>query len=86
MATKKENAAGKAVEEVKKTAEKAKTTTREIVHTTTAGGKKVEHNITHVEAQSSNAAELHQIQKGNATPFRILAIVLWVQRTVCLIL
>ena len=65
--------AEKAVEEVKDTAKKAKTATKEIVQGTTAGGKKVEHNITHVEAQSTNAEELQNITKGNATPYRILA-------------
>ena len=75
--------AEKAVEEVKDTAKKAKTATKEIVQGTTAGGKKVEHNITHVEAQSTNAEELQNITKGNATPFRILAIVLWVLALGC---
>ena len=73
----------KVVEGVKETAQKAKTTTREVVHTTTAGGKKVEHNVTHVEAQSTNAEELQHITKGNATPFRILAIVLWILALGC---
>ena len=68
----------KVVEGMKETAQKAKTTTREVVHTTTAGGKKVEHNVTHVDAQSTTDEELHQITRGNATPFRILAIVLWI--------
>ena len=40
--------------------------------------RRVEHTITHVEAQSTNQQELQHITKGNATPYRILAIVLWV--------
>ena len=77
-AKKVEKTAEKTVEAVKDTAKKADKVTKEVVQTTQASGKKVEHNITHVEAQSSNAAELHQIQKGNATPYRIIAIVLWI--------
>ena len=71
MATKKaEPAAEPAKKETKK-----KTQT---VQYTTQSGKKVEHTITHVEAQSSSPSELQHITKGNATPFRILAIVLWI--------
>ena len=80
MATKKtaEDTAKKTVETLKETGEKTKKVTKEVIQTTQASGKKVEHNITQVQAQSSNAEELQHITKGNATPFRILAIVLWV--------
>ncbi len=91
MATKKENAAGETAKKVQKTAEKTvetvketgKKVSKEVVQTTQASGKKVEHNITHVQAQSTNAEELQHITKGNATPFRILAIVLWVLALGC---
>ena len=80
MATKKtaEDTAKKTVETLQETGEKTKKVTKEVIQTTQASGKKVEHNITQVQAQSSNAEELQHITKGNATPFRILAIVLWV--------
>ena len=45
--------------------------------------RRVEHTITHVEAQSTNQQELQHITKGNATPYRILAIVLWVLALGC---
>ena len=61
-----------------KKTEPAKKVTREVIQTTQASGKKVEHNITQVQAQSSNQQELQHITKGNATPYRIIAIVLWV--------
>ena len=86
MATKKTEPAAetaKKVEAVKETGEKAKKVTKEVVQTTQASGKKVEHNITHVEQQSTNGQELHQIQKGNATPLRIVAIILWVLALGC---
>ena len=80
MATKKtaEDTAKKTVETLKETGGKAKKVTKEVIQTTQASGKKVEHNITQVQAQSSNAEELQHITKGNATPYRIIAIVLWV--------
>ncbi len=78
MATKKtaEDTAKKTVETLKETGGKAKKVTKEVIQTTQASGKKVEHNITQVQAQSSNAEELQHITKGNATPYRIIAIVL----------
>ena len=70
-------------EGVKDTAKKAEKVTKDVVQTTQASGKKVEHNVTHVEAQSSNQEELQHITKGNALPFRILAIVLWLLALGC---
>lgn len=91
MATKKAEPAADAAKKVQKTAEKTveavkdtgKKVSKEVIQTTQASGKKVEHNITHVDAQSTNAEELQHITKGNATPFRILAIVLWVLALGC---
>ena len=88
MATKKENAAEETAKKVQKTAEKTveavkdtgKKVSKEVVQTTQASGKKVEHNITHVDAQSTNAEELAIVLWVLALGCEVVAILLFLKK------
>ena len=83
MANKKENTAAQeaakkalAALQAKKDAEGGE---KNVTRTTSGATKtKVQHNITHVDQQSSSKEELLAITRANARPYRVGAIILWI--------
>lgn len=64
------------------TAEPAATKTADKSATRT----KVQHNITHVDQQSTSKEELLAVTRANARPYRVAAIILWIVAIACEVL